>query len=38
MEVMWLASVLIGGAVLMVAWWFCAVLLTDEPDKDAEWR
>lgn len=35
---MWLASVLIGGAVLMVAWWFFAALLADDPDADAEWR
>jgi tight adherence protein C len=38
MELMWLASVLIGGAVLMVAWWFFAALLADDPDADAEWR
>jgi len=38
MELMWLASVLMGGAVLMVAWWFFAALLADDPDADAEWR
>ncbi|MCI0357577.1 MAG: type II secretion system F family protein, partial [Planctomycetaceae bacterium] len=38
MELMWLASVLIGGAVLMVAWWFFSALLADDPDADAEWR
>ncbi len=38
MELMWLASVLMGGAVLLVAWWFFAALLADDPDADAEWR
>ena len=38
MELMWLASVLMGGAALMVAWWFFAALLADDPDADAEWR
>jgi tight adherence protein C len=38
MEIMWLASVLIGGAVLVIAWWFFAALLADDSDADAEWR
>ena len=34
----WLACVLIGGAVLVAAWWFFAALLADDADPDAEWR